>query len=205
MVERQLVNLNGNMLCSVDCETTGLDPYLHEIIEICVLPLNSEYKPMRDIMPFHAVMKPDRPEQISNKAMKVNHLSLSELMGQGLDQFQCADFFCEWFDNLRLAVGKKISPLGQNYCFDQAFIKRWLGIEAYQDIFHYHYRDTMHSALFLNDYATQQAEKTPYPKVNLAYLCSQLNVVNPDAHSALGDAIATAEVYRKMLMRGTLI
>lgn len=39
----------------------------------------------------------------------------------------------------------------------------------------------------------------PFPRISLGDLCKQLGVVNSGPHDALWDAVAEAEVYRRML------
>jgi DNA polymerase III epsilon subunit-like protein len=86
-----------------------------------------------------------------------------------------------------------------------AFIKAWMGDAQYRDLFHYHYRDTMHAAAYLNDRAAMHGEKVPFSKIKLVYLASQLNVECDRAHNSLEDARITGEVYRKLCMQGLLV
>lgn len=123
-------------------------------------------------------------------------------MNIGIDSWKAADLFEEWFQSLRMPPGKRISPLGQNYAgFDSYFIKEWLGHVGYNDLIDYHVRDTATAALFDNDRASFRGVNAPFPKTNLAYLASQLDVQNPRAHSALHDCLVTSEIYRRMLLR----
>lgn len=200
-MSKSLVHLNGNLLCVVDTETTGLDPLVHEIIQVCVLPIDSDMKPIKGIMPFNMLLKPDRPHLASKQALVVHGISLQELAKNGIDRLRALDLFDEWWEKLELPLYKKIAPLGQNWPFDAAFLKQWMGMESFSQYFHYHFRDTCSTALFLNDWSAFHGEKVPFPKVNLKYLCSQLEIENIRAHSAVSDCIATAEVYRQMLMK----
>jgi DNA polymerase-3 subunit epsilon len=192
-----MVHLNGNKLCVIDVETTGLDPKIHEIIEVCVLYLDSFIRPVG--LPFNVFLTPQRPETIDPKALKANGTNIMEVMRRGIDPFKAADLFEEWFGKLELPSNKKITPLGHNYHFDRGFLQEWLGPENYNGYFDYRIRDTMTVAHYLNDVADLKSEKYPFPKQGLTYLCSQLDVVNLSRHTALGDCLATAECYRKML------
>ena len=196
-----MVHLNGNVMAVVDTETTGLDPVLNEIIEISIIPMDSDMKPI-DTMPFSIIMKPERLHHIEPEAMSVNKRSLAKILQVGFDKEKAADLLIEWFENLKLPVNKRLAPLGQNYPFDQKFIEAWLGNLNYNYIFDYHIRDTASVALFLNDRAAFHAERIPFPKVNLAYLCSQLKLKNPAPHTALGDCQATMMVYRQLVESG---
>ena len=56
-----LVTCNGNLLASIDLETTGTQPGYHEIIQIAVVPLNSDIRPNNDLPVFYQNIKPKRP------------------------------------------------------------------------------------------------------------------------------------------------
>lgn len=196
-----MIHLNGNLLCAVDVETTGLDPQKHDIIQLCVLPLDSQIKPLQTVRPFVVEMVPKRPENIEPGATKTHRLNMAELVLRALDPWKAVDIFEEWFENLNLPIGKKIMPLAHNWLFDRDFIREWVGGPiSFDHFFHFHYRDSMTAALFLNDRAEQKMEKPPYPKVSLGYCGSMLSVTNLKAHDALQDCVATAEVYRRMML-----
>jgi DNA polymerase III epsilon subunit-like protein len=54
-------------------------------------------------------------------------------------------------------------------------------------------------AVSLNDRATFSGLKKPFSYVNLGAMCNKLGIVNTNAHDALSDCIAEAEVYRALL------
>ena len=90
----------------------------------------------------------------------------------------------DWLDGLT-------DPVNNEYCNFDSFFHPW-------------YRDTLVSAQLLNDkYAMDPNcvldHKVPFPKSNLTYLCACLKIKNLKPHDALQDALATAEVYRKMV------
>jgi len=202
-------HLNGKMMCVIDTETTGLDPRYNEIWQICILPLDANLLPDKTKMPFYILMKPEHPEYIDwdVNVMKKNKTKIMDAMHRGHDKIAAEEMLLRWIEGLKLPVTKfgtpcKLEPLGQNYGFDKEFISQWLGVDVYQEFFDYHYRDSMIAALFLNDRASFHAEKVPYSKVNLNWLCNKLGVLNEDAHDALADCVATAAVYREMCTKG---
>ena len=192
-------HLNGNLLCAIDVETTGLIPGKHDIIQLAILPLDSQIKPSSTAPPFCINMKPKRPENIDQGALKVNRVEFASLLINGFDPWKALDMLDEYFERLRLPVNKKIVPLGHNFIFDSAFLKEWMGELTYEHIFDFRYRDTMVAASFVNDRCDFRNEKFAYPKLSLSYLCSQLRVENVKAHDALSDTVATAECYRRLL------
>lgn len=202
---------NGNQVCAIDIETTGLDPHWHEIIQLAIIPLDSEFKPRKDILPFDIFIKPLYPERIDPESFKVHKKTLIQVQQFGFDPETAKDLLEEWINKLGLPLNAsgfnrcKIIPLGHNYlAFEYGFIRRWLSIDQYEEWFHFHPRDTMIAALYLNDHAAFHAEKVPYPKVSLSYLCNLLNVELLTAHDALSDAVATAEIYRKLCQIGLI-
>lgn len=204
-------HLNGKKICVIDTETTGLDPRFNDIWQICILALDHTLRPDKSVMPFYILIKPDSVDYIDWEipVFAKNKGKIAEAVARGHDKFAAVDLLAEWIKKLGLPVTKygtpkKIEPLGQNYAFDKAFIEQWLGIEQYQEWFDYHYRDTMQTALYLNDRASFHAEKVPFSKVNLKWLAKELGVALDGHHDALADCVATAEVYRKLCNRGVL-
>lgn len=206
-MSNSMVHWNGNQLCAIDCETTGLDPSIHELIQICILPLDSDIKPRQDVIPFYMELKPENPECMSIGAFKTHGIDIHKICTEGMDRMKAVDLLEEWIKKLDLPTSrggypKKVMPLGQNYSFDKSFMLNWLGFSTYEDMFFYHYRDTMISALFLNDHAAVHGEDVPFKKVSLSWLAKQTNTPLERAHDALQDCLATAGVYRNLIHRG---
>lgn len=198
-----LVHLNGSVMCAVDIETTGTDPQKHDIIEIAIVPLDSNLKPIQTILPFSMLLQPGRPQNIKASATRVHGKTLVELQRDGIEPFKAADLFDEWFEHLKLPFGKRIVPLAHNWPFDRSFIIAWLGIEHFNQYFSALYRDTMVTAQFFNDRAAFHAHKVPYNKVRLSYLASQMDIPHEHAHSALHDCLVTAQVYHRLMFEGS--
>ena len=209
MPSNSLEHWNGNQLCAIDCETTGLDPYIHEIIQLCILPLDLHMRPRKDVLPFNIYLKPESPELATREAMKVNKIDLTHLARFGHHPNAAEDLLLSWLDKLQLGYNSwgnryKIIPLAHNWVFDRSFIMRWLGVEAFNDIFHYHYADTMAAAQFLNDHTAVHGDSVPFSKVKLSWVAKKLGITHGKAHDALADCITTAEVYRKLTHSGVM-
>jgi DNA polymerase III epsilon subunit-like protein len=210
-----MIHLNGNLIASIDVETTGFIPGYHDIIQICVLILDSNLRPDKRVMPFYLDLKPKRPENIDQQALHISRINFARLMQRAIDPWDAADLFDEWFEKLKkdtpkrralLPEGKKLIPLAQNWVFDRGFIIDWLGEKSFDSFLHPWYRDTLPVAQYINDSYAKDVHcvlehKVPFPKSNLLYLCACLKIKNENPHDALGDAVATAEVYRKMVLR----
>lgn len=202
-----LIHLNGNLLCVIDLETTGLDPDVAEIVQICILPLDSQYKPNKDIRPFYTNITPENKQNINkdrydsnfSEKVRIPKDKLTSMINTGLDRGVAADNLYEWFQKLGLPEKKRIAPLAQNWVFDRSFLIKWLGWTMFEEIFDPRYRDTLAAASFINDYCDFHGQQCPYQKQNLKFLCSVLKVENASAHDALSDCQATAECYRRMI------
>lgn len=198
----QSVHWNGHLLCAVDIETTGLDFEKDDLLEIAIVPLNPNLTPSKVLTPFDLVITPRDPEVYKTNQILLPGMTLSDVMLQGFDWSVAAELLEAWKERLNLPEGKKIIPLGHNYRgFDEKWMRATLGNLTYEYIFDYHVRDTMEMGLFLNDVADYLQEPIPFPKVDLTYMCSCLRVQNMRRHRALGDAVATAELYRLMVTR----
>lgn len=196
-----MTHLNGHLLCAIDVETTGLIPAYHDIFQFAVLPLDSQIKPLKAYLPLNLRFQPKREENIDPAAMRAHGIDRDTIMSYPIDAWRAADLFVEWFERLKLPVGKKIAPLAHNWPFDRSFIYEWLGPATFELLFHFHHRDSMEAVLFMNDRADFQSEPIPYPRASLGSVAERLGVVNEHAHDALADCVATAEVYRRLCMK----
>lgn len=193
-----LKGLNGNLMCAVDVETTGLSVEQHEVWQVCVLPLDAMLEPNKNFMPFYTDMKPERIDNIDPKAISLGIKDLGNLLTRARPTDMVADDFVTWFEKLNLAPGKKLVPLAHNFPFDRAFLRKWLGESLYDSIFHYHYRDTMNIGSFLNDRMDSACRELPYTRLGLKNMCKVHDVQLTNAHDAMADCMATAELYAKL-------
>jgi DNA polymerase III epsilon subunit-like protein len=194
-----LVNLNGNLMVSLDYETTGRRAGYHEIIQIGIVPLNSDLRPLEGIRPFYHTMKPMYPERQEARANYVHGLDINELVLHAPEPDRVKDLLKEWFQRLELPFNKVMVPLCHNWAFESAFTKAWLGVEGTDEIFHSLARDSMLYATSLNDKAAFAGAKLPFSNVGLKSLCRRMGITNPKPHDALCDALAEAELYRALL------
>jgi DNA polymerase III epsilon subunit-like protein len=197
-----LTHLNSHLLCAVDCETTGKQAGVHDLIQICVLPLDVEIRPITDYRPFYMELKPKRPENIDPEAMRKNRLKICNSELRGIDPWHAYDLFEEWVRGLGeagyLPPGKRLVPLAHNWPFDREFVIDWMGFLSFDHHFDGRYRCSMAAASFVNDSKDFKNEHLPYAKVELKYMTRLLDVPHDNAHDALQDCVATAELYRKM-------
>ena len=165
----------------VDLETTGLDPSVHEIIEIgCVNVTTGETFEVK-VRPLH--IKDAQPE-----ALKVNGYNEADWEEAFLlpNALKLLTQF--------LYAGDDVAPrymMAYNVSFDRAFLEK-----AYRDCnmvypFHYNHLDLL---TMVWDRHWNRLEVT-----SLKNTCKALSIPpEPEVHRALGGAQAAFEVYKKL-------
>lgn len=177
---------------SLDIETTGLDPAVHEIIEIgCVLFSFNVRKKIFEIEDsFEVKIKPEHIELANPISLRVNGYKESL-----------------WVDALTPGKAlKKISQkvkgrvmIGHNAGFDYAFMSQAFKKHALPNTLHYHVLDTLSMAyVILHD-------NVDATRLSLQYLCDFYGIENKKAHTALADAQATYELFVKLMERGNVV
>ncbi len=201
IADTNLLNLNGNLLCAVDVITTGDNPKKDQLYEICVLPLNANFKAHKGIIPFNIMFQINKDKiDLDNLPKALGEKDIIEACLKGTHPYAIADRFEEWYDKIKLRSNKRICPLGYNYLLKQQFIANWLGHKHYNLFFSEAYRDLLSAAIFVNDKCDFHSEEIRYPKYDLQYLFSQNKVEGAvGRYDSLANCISMAECYRRML------
>ena len=196
-VPNSLLSMNGNMLVAIDIETTGLQAGYHEIVQISVVPLDSDLQPCKRA--FYVNIRPEHPDRADSRAAKVHGLDMDWLLTNGLDKWKAADMLEEWVSGLDLPFSKRLAPLSHNFPFEKGFLMAWLGKETYDALFFIHYRDTMALGAMCNDLASFWGKNIPFGELSLSKMCSKFGIVNERSHDALQDALCGAQLYRCLI------
>lgn len=186
-------------MAAIDFETTGLDPSTNEIIQVAVVPLDSDLEPHPDIRPFYTNVCPDNPEIICDRAMRVNGLDIEDLILHAPPREKVEQYLVEWFEAIDLPMNKRLVPMAHNWTFEKSFGVAWLGLELWEHIFHFSARDGMVLAHAINDRAAFAGEDIPFSRVGLNSLCKHFGIINENPHDALSDCLAEAKVYKALL------
>lgn len=173
----------------IDTETTGFDPIKNEIIEIGgliveTIPQAGRGPALKVIDEFDYKIKPRRIETADPEALQINGYNEAEwLFAPDLKQV------------LESVVEKTAGAnmVGQNVSFDWIFLQQALKEVGLESKMHYHRIDVM-SMAFVKLYHDERAKH-----FNLSALCEYFGVTNERAHTALADAKATFEVFKKIL------
>lgn len=198
----------------IDVETTGLAAGWHEVIEMCILPVDDKFFPM-DVPPFHTQVRPEFPERVEIGAMIANHrvqrdapdkqvalAAALEAMEKYPTRKETIAAFADWHKTV--ANSEKLAWLCHNGSFDMPFMDHWfmpshnngLGFRAFC---HYQGRDTQRAVLYLQDRSVAQTGKTIFHKITLSEVAKHFGIPTPNAHTALGDCLTTAAVYRRLI------
>jgi DNA polymerase III epsilon subunit-like protein len=190
---------NGNVIAAVDFETTGTRAGYHEPIQIAIVPLNSDLRPIPGIVPFYHEIRPYFPERADPLATRVHGLDLDRLAVEAPEPGDVEVLLIEWWNRLELPFERRLIPLAHNWPFELSFFRAWLGTALTEALFTALPRDSMTYALGLNDKCFFRGQKALFPYVGLGDLCNHFGVVNTKPHDSLADSIAEAEVYRHLL------
>ncbi len=178
----------SNLFAFLDTETTGLDPEKHEIIEIgCVLVQlkNTNGENVFEVIEeFEYKVKPEKIEIADPVALRVN----------GYNE-------ADWIFALKLSevmkiVSKKTKNailVGHNVAFDYAFLQNAFAKTGEENLMHYHKLDTISMAFAK---LCMEGEIGGY---SLHKLTEKFGIVNTNAHTALADARATFELFKKLV------
>ena len=168
-------------LAFIDMEMTGLNVIEHEIIEIgCVI---TDYK-LKVKEEFELKILPEHIENANKTALKINHYIEKD-----------------WEEAYELKTALKIFSkkvkdcimVGQNVAFDSGFLEYNLAKNKLPNTMHYHKLDTISIA-----WAKLHKDKDVL-HFSLREMCQRFDIKNEHPHSALSDACATYELYKKLM------
>ncbi|OGI85945.1 hypothetical protein A3A01_00900 [Candidatus Nomurabacteria bacterium RIFCSPLOWO2_01_FULL_39_17] len=165
----------------IDIETTGPNVLENEIIEIGCVLTTPELKVVEE---FELKIKPEHIENADPVALKINHYNPQN-----------------WISALTLPQAMEILSVkvkdhimvGQNVAFDSGFLECAFLKTQKSNPMHYHKLDTISIAwakLFKN---------SDLKHFSLREMCLRFGIKNENAHTALADARATYELYKKLM------
>lgn len=181
--------MKESVLAFLDVETTGLDPQKHEVIQIGVV-LARQFDRGGNIGPgiekieeIEMKIKPERIEDAEEDALRINGYNEGEWM------------FAPDLKNAMEHLSKKLAgtiQVSHNLTFDAAFLDKSFERAGMENPMARYKLDTI-SIAFARLY------NRPDIKYSLRYLCELFQIKNENAHTALADAKALYELYKKMM------
>lgn len=168
-------------LAFIDIETTGLNMLKHEIIEIGCVITTPEFKVLEE---FELKIKPEHIENADKTALKVNHYDAKDwVLAHALPE--AMKLFSEKVKNCIM--------VGQNVAFDSGFLEYAFAKTGIQNSMHYHKLDTISMAW------AKFHKDEDFDHFSLREMCARFGIKNERAHTALSDARATFELYKKLV------
>ncbi len=172
--------------CAIDVETTGLDPDVHEPVELAIVPLDIPTRTIFTEKAFHTRIAATRPGLSDPQAIAVNGLDIS--IGRTVHEVSSL------LDSWRARTGIDIiTPVGHNLPFDIPFAKKITPHFTNACL------DTMSLALFANSVAGLHCRRAVFGGLSLASVAATLGVTMKRHHSAMSDAVTAAEILFKMI------
>jgi DNA polymerase III alpha subunit (gram-positive type) len=181
--------MHKRYLAFLDTETTGLDPAIHEIIEIggvIVKQILTDGKVTFEVVDeFEYKVKPENIAQADKVALRVN----------GYDE---ADWvFAYTLTEAMTMLAEKTKDcimVAHNAHFDLNFFDAAWKKTGIANPMHYYAIDTISVAF------TKLQGKSEIEKLSLRALSEYFGLENKNAHTALSDARTTFELYKKLML-----
>jgi len=184
----------------IDTETTGLRPARHGLIELAAAALDEKLAVLET---FQADVRPPEGCEIDSEAMQVNGIT-RERINQGISYAAV----CEQFgDFIMKHFSAEPVIIGQFYPFDFAFLDQVFCASGYADGFMAvvkgnDFIDTKALANSINLRALLRGQPRPFASTSLSRpggLKDRFGITGHQAHTALGDVLATREVLIKLM------
>lgn len=168
-------------LAILDFETTGLNPQLHEILEVGVILYDHQNDQV--LKEFEAKVKPEHLETASEEALVISGYTANpKAYKRGLRSTLV---------KLNNLVDGCIL-VGHNIPFDIAFLNKALSDLSLKPKFDRRWVDTM-------SLAWAACYNNPLNGLSLKDLCDRFNISNVGAHSALVDCRRTLSAYKCLM------
>lgn len=179
--------MKGHLLAFIDIETTGLDVTRHEIIEIgCVLvqqDWSTEIPTFVVKDSFEFKIQPQHIEYADKTALKINGYAKSDWK----HSVPLKEALAQLAQKTQDAI-----MVGHNVTFDFLFLDHAFKATGVKNLMHYHLLDTI-------SIAYTKLHERDIQKYSLYVLTEQFGIKNEKQHTALADAQATFELYKKLM------
>lgn len=197
-----LPHWNGNLLCSVDIETSGTDPDKYEILQLAIVPLHFDYTPSPTLKPFVTYIQAQK--ELDPESTKVHGIT-EEILALAPTGDQVQDRLDNWLNALDLVFDRRLIMLAHNGAFETRWLQKFLGPKGYERVFNACSRDSQYLATGINDMAVARGMKPPFEKVSVSWLAKHFGIEQPKAHDAYYDALTCAEIYRRLVQYDVLL
>jgi DNA polymerase III epsilon subunit-like protein len=175
----------------LDFETSGLNPYRDDIIEIGIKKYMSDES-------YQTLVVPESRELVSEQITKITHITNDAIFKEGIN-FETAysNLYNFIIENSNESVPIVYLLAHNGNSFDFIFFKRILYhlrskkmINTNVEI-EFKYLDTLNLSRRLLDHQSYK----------MSSLCKRFHIENTEEHRALGDVLALEEIFNKLLFK----
>ena len=169
----------------IDFETSGLNPYHDDIIEIGAKVLNKEES-------FQCLVKPKSNRLISKKITEITGITNRTLRNDGLHWRNAYTEFYNWLLSNLVLDDKNAIVAHNGTTFDFIFLKKLMNdLMEFENILKFekckiYYIDTLLLSRKILPKRTYYSQPS---------LCKSFNIEIIDAHRALGDVLCLEQIY----------
>ena len=186
---QKMLNPSHRNLIVIDVETSGINPFLHEVIAIGLVPLDDELPKLTVYIRHEKIEWTEYAHQNFNKfACEWNYQAVPPQVAC----IEIENYLCRTFD------GQLATAIGHNVGFDLSFLKRLAFQGARDQIKGLSHRaiDT-HTLLYLLNLDRKIPETAITSDGALEFF--SVDVEESARHTALGDAEATSKLFKRIL------
>ena len=168
----------------IDTETTGLDLFKHEVIDIAALQVTLVNNEWREISRFESKIKPKNIKEASEIALKIN--------GYTKKKWKEAPNSITFLPLVRAYIETSDIVAGQNLIFDYRFINKMFDVNNQERPKWSEYIDTKWMA-------DQLVHDNKLKRSSLDFLCEHYQIpVIGRAHTAMTDVLRTFELFKTL-------
>lgn len=180
----QFSNFRDRPLLFIDLEMTGLDPTIHEIVEVGALVVDGKTFEVKK--EYEAKVKPSHIQTADKKALEIN--------GYAREKWENAKPLKQALEELsELAPGA--IPAGWNIGVDKMFLDFAFITAGIKPSYDYHTID-VHTLAWKHIFPDTSIAVT---EVKLSRVCKHFGIKRGEKHRAMADIKATYELFLKLV------
>lgn len=177
-----------------DCETGGLDENKNPITQYAAMVLDG--RTLKEIDRWETYVKPYNDLEITKEALEKTMVNISDInSGLSLKEFVAVakEFWKQHQVRTKYKDMGRLVPVGHNITFDIRFINKAMELDgSKEDMFKTHYENFIDTfALAKLTWGIKGDEK-----LRLGICAERADIVLTDAHGAMNDVEATADLLR---------
>ena len=175
-------------ICFIDFETTGIDVFLDEPIQIGAVLVNQKLEILKE---FNSLIQINNEINITENAFVIHGLDKNLLAQAPSKHAVLKSFFKE--------IGTDFHFAGWNISFDIPFMRKICHIEGYMD--QYNKIDYRHIDLQSIIYFLRMMHKIPENIISLSDTLNHFGIQRSFKHNALEDAKLTIAIYKEIMTK----